>query len=353
MIVRTIVVAVAVLAGAVPAAAQQRGTVEFGGFASNTSFDHSLGMTDGLGAGGRIGVFIWPRLSLEFEGGGTSSDRPSKVHEVNVGIYSGRVTGVPLKFGRVSFLVGAGMDYIDTWLFESYGVHALLGAKLALTESFALRVDGIESYMGERYLHNDNGTNTAIHVGFSVHRGPRGLNTTNTVTNTVIVPAAGTLRSDAVSAAETRRLRGLEARYVALRDSLGSVEVVPVASAEAVATMRDMIYFDHDRSDLTRAARETLTDKLTVFRDNPTMRISIVGFASQPGTTEYNMALGLRRAQAAKAYLVSQGIDPTRIEIATRGEGQLVVEGPGEAADAQNRRGQFSLLIADVALPKP
>ena len=90
-----------------------------------------------------------------------------------------------------------------------------------------------------------------------------------------------------------------------------------------------------------------LTEKLTVFRDNPTMRISIVGFASQPGTSEYNMALGLRRAEAAKAYLVSQGIAQSRIEIATRGEGQLVVEGPGEAADAQNRRGQFSLLIAD------
>ena len=348
MSVRTIAVAVAVLAGAVPAAAQQRGTLEFGGFASNTSFDHSLGMTDGIGAGGRIGVFVWPRLSLEFEGGGTSSNRPFKVHDVNVGIYSGRMTGVPLRFGRVSVLFGAGMDYIDTWLFESYGVHALLGAKLALTENFALRVDGIESYMGERYLDNDNGTNTALHVGFGVYRHPRGLNTTNTVTSTVILPAAPVpQRPDLVSAAETRRLRAVEAGYLALRDSLGSLARVPVASAEAVATIRDMIYFLNDRSDLSVAAKETLTEKLTVFRDNPTMRISIVGFASQPGTSEYNMALGLRRAEAAKAYLVSQGIAPSRIEIATRGEGQLVVEGPGEAADAQNRRGQFSLLVAD------
>jgi outer membrane protein OmpA-like peptidoglycan-associated protein len=84
------------------------------------------------------------------------------------------------------------------------------------------------------------------------------------------------------------------------------------------------------------------------------MRIVIVGFASQPGTEAYNLALGTRRAEAAKAYLVSQGVDPIRIEIATRGEGQLVVEGPGELADAENRRGQFRLLIADpyLAVPK-
>ena len=65
------------------------------------------------------------------------------------------------------------------------------------------------------------------------------------------------------------------------------------------------------------------------------------------------MALGTRRAEAAKAYLVSQGVEPIRIEIATRGEGQLVVEGPGEIANAENRRGQFRLLIADPYLAAP
>jgi peptidoglycan-associated lipoprotein len=62
------------------------------------------------------------------------------------------------------------------------------------------------------------------------------------------------------------------------------------------------------------------------------------------------MALGLRRAQASKAYLVSQGVAADRIEIATRGENNLLVEGPGEVANAENRRGQFRLLIADPHL---
>ncbi|HEU4996937.1 MAG TPA: OmpA family protein [Gemmatimonadaceae bacterium] len=74
---------------------------------------------------------------------------------------------------------------------------------------------------------------------------------------------------------------------------------------------------------------------------------------SQPGTEAYNMALGLKRAEAAKAYIVWLGVDAVRIEIATRGEGQLAVEGPGEIANAANRRGQFRVLIADPYLVKP
>jgi peptidoglycan-associated lipoprotein len=83
------------------------------------------------------------------------------------------------------------------------------------------------------------------------------------------------------------------------------------------------------------------------------MRITIVGFASQPGTATHNLALGLRRAEAAKAYLVSQGIEADRIEIGTGGEGQLAVEGSGETVDAQNRRGQFSILITHLPPPMP
>jgi len=160
-------------------------------------------------------------------------------------------------------------------------------------------------------------------------------------------------RPDSVSAAETRRLRALALSYQQLRDSLSRSKYSPTSSAAALATMREVIHFEHDRSDLSDSAKAILDDKVTVFRANPAMRIVISGFASQPGTAEYNLALGLRRAEAAKAYLVSRGVDPIRIEIATRGEGQLLVEGPGEVADAANRRGQFRLLIADPFLAAP
>lgn len=172
------------------------------------------------------------------------------------------------------------------------------------------------------------------------------------------VAVAPVVAPDSVSADETGRLRAVEVSYQGLRDSLAVPKPVPPASsAEALATMEQKIFFENDRSNLTDSAQAILNDKVTIFAANPAMRIVIVGFASQPGTNTYNMALGLRRAEAAKAYLVAHGIDPIRIEIATRGEGELAVEGRTETANAANRRGQFRLLIADPylvdAAPKP
>jgi peptidoglycan-associated lipoprotein len=339
-----IMVGVAVLVGAVPATAQQRGTMEFGAFGSNTSWDNSLNMNSNWGAGARVGVFIVPRLSAEFEGGGGNASRGLGLANVNVGVLSGRLTAVPFKFGSLSVLLGAGVDHTDTYFFESYGVHALLGAKIRLSDFVALRVDGINSWMA-----NGNGQQKGLHLGLSFYRHPG----VNTVTR-YVAGEPTSQRPDSVSAYETRRLRAAAANYQALRDSLGRPKFGPPASsAEALATMREMIFFRHDQSDLSDSAKAILDDKVTVFRANPAMRIVISGFASQPGTENYNMALGLRRAEAAKAYLVSRGVDPIRIEIATKGEGQLLVEGPGEVADAANRRGQFRLLIADPYLTTP
>ncbi len=343
MLARAITVGIAVLVGAVPATAQQRGTMEFGVFGSRNAFDDNLGMNSSWGAGVRIGMFVIPRLSVEFEGGGSKAGRTLGLPNVNVGLLTARLTAVPFKFGRVSVLLGAGVDHTDTFFLESYGIHGLLGAKFALSDAVALRIDGIVSHLA-----NGSHTNKALHAGLSVYRSPRGR------TDTVIrmeTAAPVAQRPDSVSASETARLRAAAVGYQALRDSLG--RPMAASSAEALATMQQMIYFKHDRSDLSDSARAILSDKVPVFRANPAMRIVIVGFASQPGTTGYNLALGLRRAEAAKAYLVSQGIDPIRIEIATRGEGDLVVEGPGEAADAANRRGQFRLLISDPYLVAP
>jgi outer membrane protein OmpA-like peptidoglycan-associated protein len=345
MLVKSIAVAALVLAGVSAASAQQRGTFELGGFGSNSSFHNSFGMNGGFGGGARFGHFIFPRLSVEVEGGGTSSDRPDKIREMNVSVIAARLTAVPIQAGRLSLLIGAGMDRSDTWVRDGYGVQGLLGAKLALLENVALRVDGIQSFMVD-----GAGRNASLHVGLSVYRSPSNRTITNTVTNTVTRDVPGPVQFvtqvDAAAEAELRRLRALEASYLNLRDSLGRIREVPIASPQAMATLRDMVYFANDRSDLDPAAKAILTAKLPVFRDNPGVRISITGFASQPGTPEHNMALGLRRAEAAKAYLVAQGISASRIEIATQGEGQLVVDGPGEVADAQNRRGVFQILVA-------
>src|ERR1051325_10715969 len=130
-----IMVGIAALVGAVPATTQQRGTMEFGAFGSNTSWSSGLNLNSSFGAGARIGLFITPRLSAEFEGGGGNASRGLGLADVNVGVLSGRLTFVPAKFGSVSLLAGLGADHTDTYFFESYGVHALLGAKIRLSET--------------------------------------------------------------------------------------------------------------------------------------------------------------------------------------------------------------------------
>lgn len=162
------------------------------------------------------------------------------------------------------------------------------------------------------------------------------------------------VRITSISAAETRRLRDVESRYRALRDSLsrasrrGTVTPASGLSEAERVTMMEKVHFAHDRADLSATARSVLRNKVRVFRAHPSMQITITGYASEPGSNSYNRKLGLRRAQAARDYLVSRGVDGTRIRTATGASGELVVEGPGEVADAANRRGEFRVLMTEV-----
>lgn len=331
----------AVLA-ATPMMAQERGTIELGAFASYTKFDAAYGVNNSWGLGGRVGAFLSPRISLEFEGGGTRAGRDNGLNPVNLGVLSARLLVSPVKIGPLAILLGGGVEHSDNYALESYGMQALVGAKLALGEMLVLRADGIQSWAS-----NGDGVNKSLHIGLSVYRHPKGREVMVYRTDTVRAPMMQ--HSDSVSAAETRRLRDADARYRSLRDSLARrpMAAAPEASASDMATMSQTIHFQRDKSELSDTAKRLLREKVAVFQSNPTLRIAIVGFASQPGSEAYNMALGMRRAEAAKAYLVAQGVDASRIDITTRGEGQLVVEGPGEAANAANRRGTFRLLVAD------
>lgn len=167
MIVRDIALVVTLLLSAAPLAAQQRGTLEFGGFANNTAFDESLSTESGWGAGGRVGAFLSPRLSIEVEGSGVGASRSQGSNDITVGVYSARLLGAPFQFGKVALLVGAGGDHTDTEFLKSYGFHALLGARVALTDALALRVGWTEYY-----LVNGDATNRSLHVGFSAYRSP-------------------------------------------------------------------------------------------------------------------------------------------------------------------------------------
>lgn len=109
----------------------------------------------------------------------------------------------------------------------------------------------------------------------------------------------------------------------------------------AMVSLRQPIYFDFDRSELKPEAREELTRKAEVLRTYPEISVRIEGHCDERGTVEYNLALGERRAEAARQYLIDLGIDPDRMTTVSYGEERPAVEASNEAAWAQNRRDEF------------
>lgn len=121
-------------------------------------------------------------------------------------------------------------------------------------------------------------------------------------------------------------------------------EEARLARERAYGSIQDMIFFDFDRSDLREDARQTLQMKAEALRQFPDIRIRIEGHADERGTIEYNLALGERRAEAARAYLVDLGIDSDRMTTISYGEERPQVQGQNEAAWSQNRRDEFVIL---------
>ncbi|HEU4463969.1 MAG TPA: peptidoglycan-associated lipoprotein Pal [Gemmatimonadota bacterium] len=121
-------------------------------------------------------------------------------------------------------------------------------------------------------------------------------------------------------------------------------EEARLAREAAYGSIQDMIFFDFDRSDLREDARQTLQVKAEALRQFPDVRIRIEGHADERGTVEYNLALGERRADAARAYLIDLGIDSDRMTTISYGEERPAVEGQNESAWSQNRRDEFVII---------
>jgi len=114
--------------------------------------------------------------------------------------------------------------------------------------------------------------------------------------------------------------------------------------AEMRATMTSPIYFGFDRSDLTAEARTNLEAKFAIMNANPAIRITIEGHTDEAGSDEYNLALGQRRAAAAKRFLVQREVDADRIEIASFGEERPTCQDATEDCRGKNRRDEFRIV---------
>jgi len=100
----------------------------------------------------------------------------------------------------------------------------------------------------------------------------------------------------------------------------------------------DRVFFATNKSSLTTAARATLRKQATYLRKNKSLNVTIEGHADERGTREYNLALGERRANAAKDYLMTYGISGKRISVISYGKEKPVNPASTPLAWSQNRR---------------
>tara|TARA_X000001036_G_C20456350_1_gene715533 strand:- start:2 stop:478 length:477 start_codon:yes stop_codon:yes gene_type:complete len=104
------------------------------------------------------------------------------------------------------------------------------------------------------------------------------------------------------------------------------------------AGVADRVFFATNKSSLTTKSRETLRKQATYLRKNKNLNVTIEGHADERGTREYNLALGERRANAAKDYLMTYGISGKRISVISYGKEKPVNPGSDALAWSQNRR---------------
>lgn len=115
----------------------------------------------------------------------------------------------------------------------------------------------------------------------------------------------------------------------------------PVAPAKVLKIVLQDIHFEFDKYTLTKEARIILNEAAKALRENPNIKLLIEGHCDERGTIEYNLALGERRANATKDYLVNLGVTPSRLSTISYGEERPLDPGHNERAWTLNRRAHF------------
>jgi peptidoglycan-associated lipoprotein len=341
------------------------GTVELGGFAQWSFFDDNAGITgvavaeDGIGYGGRVGVFLSdPRWELEGDGYYAPADNEIEntgISEVNAHAFAVRLNyNFPIgNFigGRQSqFIVGAGATR-TSYKFASdandnigytynYGASGLAGIRLGIANRTALRIDGVVDYMPNHKP--DANMNIHVRGGLSFLLGGARPEVMCTYAGLESIPASSP-NCVAPPPPPPPPPPPAVCQYNSNILATDPACVPPPAMVDTTAITAP-IYFDFDKSTIRSDAAATLDRKVPWLQANPGMRIRIEGNADERGSDEYNLALGQRRAASAKRYLVDHGIAADRFDLVSYGEERPVCTEHNEACWQQNRRDDFRIV---------
>lgn len=155
------------------------------------------------------------------------------------------------------------------------------------------------------------------------------------------------MRQDSIQRAEAARAAAEEAEA-----ERRAAEARAAAVRAARATLEETVYFDYDESEIRPDAERVLRQKLDIMRNSPQVSVRIEGHADERGSTEYNLALGNRRAESVRQFFTSFGLSADRFSIVSYGEERPQATGGNESAWAQNRRAEFVITAgADQIVP--
>jgi peptidoglycan-associated lipoprotein len=341
------------------------GTVELGGFVQWTFFDDNAGREaiaiakDGLGYGGRLGVFLSdPRWEIEGDGYYSPQDNDitpnSGITKVNAHAFATRLNyNFPFRLmsRQSQFILGAGgvrtsykfKDAADDDLGYqyNYGASGLAGIRLGIANRTALRIDGVLDYMPN----HEGSANMNIHVrgGLSFLIGGARPEVMCTYAGLESIPASSP-NCVAPPPPPPPPPPPATCQYNSNILATDPACQPPVTRLVDTAAITGPIYFDFDKSTIRPDAAATLDKKLPYLTANPGMRIRIEGNADERGSDEYNLALGQRRAASAKRYLVDHGIAADRFDLVSYGEERPVCTEHNETCWQQNRRDDFRIV---------
>ena len=128
---------------------------------------------------------------------------------------------------------------------------------------------------------------------------------------------------------------------VSVDDDKNKADEVYDYSSKAIMA-NAVVYFDFDQYTLSSKSIQTLRSIAQVMEDNKDLEITVSGHADERGTREYNLALGQRRGEAVRDYLLLNGISKNRIAVKSYGEEYPLVKGSNESSWAKNRRAEIN-----------
>ncbi len=114
--------------------------------------------------------------------------------------------------------------------------------------------------------------------------------------------------------------------------------IVSGSQEDLIVNVGDRVFFGYDSSELDSDALELLQDQVAWLKQHNNVSVTIEGHCDERGTREYNLALGEKRAQAVKNYLIGLGVNPDRVSTISYGKERPAVVGSNDGAWAQNRR---------------